>query len=84
MSHFCSIQLKVWGFGNEKSRIGVMASGGGNVILGNKGGIFNYSLEPYLKRLLTGCQKSIIKATDQNLDTSEARKTYDIASVGQV
>ena len=29
---------------------------------------------------MTGCQKSIIKATDQNLDTAEARKTYDIAS----
>ena len=57
-----------------------MASGGGNVILGNKGAILNYSLEPYLKRLLTGCQKSIVKATDQNLDTAEARKTYDIAS----
>ncbi len=71
---------KVWGFRNEVSRIGVMASGGGNVILGNKGGIFNYSLEPYLKRLLNSCQKSIIKATDQNLDTTRARKTYDIAS----
>ena len=71
---------KVWGFGNENSRLGVMASGGGNVILGNKGAILNYSLEPYLKRLLTVCQKSIVKATDQNLDTAEARKTYDIAS----
>tara|TARA_B100001996_G_scaffold295796_1_gene236095 strand:- start:782 stop:2008 length:1227 start_codon:yes stop_codon:yes gene_type:complete len=71
---------KVWGFRTELSRMGVMASGGGNVILGNKGGIFNYSLEPYLKRLLTSCQKSIVKATEQNLDTSTARKTYDIAS----
>ena len=71
---------KVWGFKNEVSRIGVMASGGGNVILGNKGGIFNYSLEPYIKRLLNSCQKSIIKATNQNLDTTTARKTYDIAS----
>ncbi len=71
---------KVWGFRSELSRMGVMASGGGNVILGNKGGIFNYSLEPYLKRLLTSCQKSIVKATEQNLDTSTARKTYDIAS----
>ena len=70
---------KVWGFKSEISRMGVMASGGGNIILGNKGGIFNYSLEPYLKRLLTGCQKSIVKATDQNLDTATARKTYDIA-----
>jgi len=71
---------KVWGFGSEKSRIGVMASGGGNVVLGNKGGIFNYSLEPYLKRLLTGCQKSIVKAADENLDATTARKTYDIAA----
>ena len=71
---------KVWGFRNEVSRMGVMASGGGNIILGNKGGVFNYSLEPYLKRLLNGCQKSIIKATNQNLDTTTARKTYDIAS----
>ena len=71
---------KVWGFRNKVSRMGVMASGGGNVILGNKGGIFNYSLEPYLKRLLDSCQKSIIKATDQNLDTTTARKTYDLAS----
>ena len=70
---------KVWGFKSEISRMGVMASGGGNIILGNKGGIFNYSLEPYLKRLLNGCQKSIVKATDQNLDTATARKTYDIA-----
>jgi len=71
---------KVWGFRNEVSRMGVMASGGGNIILGNKGGVFNYSLEPYLKRLLNSCQKSIIKATNQNLDTTTARKTYDIAS----
>ena len=71
---------KVWGFGNETSRIGVMASGGGNVVLGNKGGIFNYSLEPYLKRLLSGCKKGIIKATDDNLDTTAAKKMYDLAS----
>ena len=71
---------KVWGFRTEITRTGVMASGGGNVILGNKGGIFNYSLDPYLKRLLVGCQKNIIKATDQNLDTTAARKAYDIAS----
>tara|TARA_Y100001970_G_scaffold15116_2_gene17029 strand:+ start:834 stop:2060 length:1227 start_codon:yes stop_codon:yes gene_type:complete len=71
---------KVWGFRSEIARTGVMASGGGNVILGNKGGIFNYSLGPYLKRLLVVCQKNIIKATDQNLDTTAARKAYDIAS----
>ena len=71
---------KVWGFVNEKSRIGVMASGGGNIILGNKGGVFNYSLEPYLKRLLLSCQKSIVKASDQNLDTTLAKKTYAEAS----
>ena len=71
---------KVWGFVNEKSRIGVMASGGGNVILGNKGGVFNYSLEPYLKRLLLSCQKSIAKASDQNLDTTLAKKTFAEAS----
>ena len=71
---------KVWGFGNESSRIGVMASGGGNVVLGSKGGVLNYSLEPYLKRLLTGCKKSIIKATDENLDTTAARKKFDLAS----
>ena len=71
---------KVWGFRSEIVRTGVMASGGGNVILGNKGGIFNYSLKPYLKRLLAGCQKNITKATEQNLDTTKARKMYDIAS----
>ena len=71
---------KVWGFVNEKSRIGVMASGGGNVILGNKGGVFNYSLEPYLKRLLLSCQKSITKASDQNLDTTLAKRTFAEAS----
>jgi len=71
---------KVWGFRSEIYRIGVMASGGGNVILGNRAGIFNYSLEPYLKRLLSGCQKSIIKATDQNLDTTASRNAYDVAS----
>jgi len=57
-----------------------MASGGGNVILGNKGGVFNYSLEPYLKRLLLSCQKSIAKASDQNLDTTLAKKTFAEAS----
>ena len=57
-----------------------MASGGGNVVLGNKGGIFNYSLEPYLKRLLSGCKKGIIKASDDNLDTTVAKKMYDLAS----
>ena len=57
-----------------------MASGGGNVVLGNKGGVFNYSLEPYLKRLLSGCKKGIIKATDENLDTTAAKKMYDLAS----
>ncbi|MEC7494452.1 MAG: PQQ-binding-like beta-propeller repeat protein [Candidatus Thermoplasmatota archaeon] len=71
---------KVWGFVNENSRIGVMASGGGNVILGNKGGVFNYSLEPYLKRLLLSCQRSIAKASDQNLDTTLAKKTFAEAS----
>ena len=71
---------KVWGFGNETSRIGVMASGGGNVVLANKGGIFNYSLEPYVKRLLSGCKKGIIKASDDNLDTTAAKKMYDLAS----
>ncbi|MEC8447195.1 MAG: PQQ-binding-like beta-propeller repeat protein [Candidatus Thermoplasmatota archaeon] len=71
---------KVWGFVNESSRIGVMASGGGNVILGNKGGVFNYSLEPYLKRLLLSCQRSIAKASDQNLDTTLAKKTFAEAS----
>jgi len=71
---------KVWGFGNENSRIGVMASGGGSVVLGNKGGIFNYSIEPYLKRLLSGCKKGIVKATDDNLDTTAAKKMYDLAS----
>ena len=71
---------KVWGFGNETSKIGVMASGGGNVVLGNKGCIFNYSLEPYLKRLLSGCKKGIIKASDDNLDTTAAKKMYDLAS----
>ena len=71
---------KVWGFANETSRIGVMASGGGNAVLGNKGSIINYSLEPYLKRLLSGCKKGIIKASDENLDTTDAKKMYSTAS----
>ena len=71
---------KVWGFINETSRFGVMASGGGNVVLVNKGGVFNYSLEPYLERLLSNCKKGIIKASDENLDTTDAKKMYSLAS----
>ena len=71
---------KVWGFGSEASRLGVMASGGGSVILGNKGGVLNYSLEPYLSRLLSGCKNGIIKAKDEGLDTTDAKKMYSLAS----
>ena len=68
---------KVWGFVNEKSRIGVMASGGGNVILGNKGGVFNYSLEPYLKKIVTKLSEEHHQSFEQNLDTSLAKKTAE-------
>ena len=56
-----------------------MASGGGSVILGNKGGVLNYSLEPYLSRLLSGCKNGIIKAKNEGLDTKEAKTMYDLA-----
>ena len=56
-----------------------MASGGGSVFLGGKGGVCKYSLEPYLKRLLIHAQKRIEKASSENLDTTTAKKYFTSA-----
>ena len=47
-----------------------MASGGGFVFLGGQGGVYKYSLDPYLKRLLVHTNKRIEKAFNENLDTT--------------
>ena len=65
---------KVWGFKPRPSPKGVMASGGGSVFLGGRGGVYKYSLEPYLKRLLLHTRKRIEKAFNENLDTTTAKK----------
>ena len=70
---------KVWGFKPRLSRKGVMASGGGSVFLGGKGGVYKYSLEPYLKRLLLHTRKRIEKAFNENLDTTTAKKYFKSA-----
>jgi len=70
---------KVWGFRPRQSPKGVMASGGGSVFLGGKGGVCKYSLEPYLKRLLIHTQKRIEKASSENLDTTTAKKYFNLA-----
>ena len=70
---------KVWGFRPRPSPRGVMASGGGYVVLGGSNGVAKYSLEPYLKRLLNHCQKRIGKAEEGNLDATAAKKYFDMA-----
>ena len=70
---------KVWGFKPRPSPKGVMASGGGSVFLGGRGGVYKYSLEPYLKRLLLHTRKRIEKAFNDNLDTTTAKKYFKSA-----
>lgn len=70
---------KVWGFKPRSSSKGVLASGGGSVLLGGKSGVFKYSLEPYLKRLLVHTRKRIEKAFSENLDTTTAKKYFSEA-----
>ncbi len=70
---------KVWGFKPRPSPKGVMASGGGSVLLGGRGGVYKYSLEPYLKRLLLHTNKRIEKAYSENLDTTTAKKYFKSA-----
>ena len=70
---------KVWGFKPRPSPKGVMASGGGSVLLGGRGGIYKYSLEPYLKRLLLHTSKRIEKAFNEYLDTTTAKKYFKSA-----
>ena len=70
---------KVWGFKPRPSPRGVMASGGGSVFLGGQGGVYKYSLEPYLKRLLLHTNKRIEKAFNENLDTTTAKKYFKTA-----
>ena len=70
---------KVWGFKPRQSSKGVMASGGGFVFSGGPGGVYKYSLEPYLKRLLVHTQKRIEKAFNENLDTTAAKKFFQTA-----
>ena len=71
---------KVWGFKPRPSPKGVMASGGGYVFLGGPGGVYKYTLDPYLKRLLVHAQKRIKKAASDNLDTTTAQKYFQSAS----
>ena len=71
---------KVWGFKPRPSPKGVMASGGGYVFLGGPGGVYKYTLDPYLKRLLVHAQKRIEKAASDNLDTTTAQKYFQSAS----
>lgn len=70
---------KVWGFKPRPSPKGVMSSGGGSVFLGGRGGVYKYSLEPYLKRLLLHTRKRIEKAFNENLDTTTAKKYFKSA-----
>ena len=70
---------KVWGFKPRPSPKGVMAGGGGSVFLGGRGGVYKYSLEPYLKRLLLHTSKRIEKAFNENLDTTTAKKYFKSA-----
>ena len=70
---------KVWGFRPRSAPRGVMASGGGSVFVGGPTEICKYSLEPYLKRLLSRCKKMIEKAGSENLDTTAANKYLDLA-----
>ena len=76
---FSKAGRKVWGFKPRSAPRGVMASGGGFVFVGGPTEICKYSLEPYLKRLLSRCKKMIEKAGSENLDTTTANKHLDLA-----
>ena len=52
---------------------------GAGEVLGGPGGVYKYSLEPYLKRLLVHTQKRIEKAFSENLDTTAAKKYFQTA-----
>ncbi len=71
---------KVWGFRPRNCPKGVMASGGGFVLVSGTQETLKYSLDKYLVRLQLHCQKRIEKATSENLDTTSARKYFDLAS----
>jgi len=71
---------KVWGFRPRNCPKGVMASGGGFVLVAGSSEVLKYSLDSYLKRLLAHCRKRIEEASNENLDTTTARKYFDTAS----
>jgi len=70
---------KVWGFKSRPSTKGVMASGGGYLFLGGADGVYKYTLEPYLQRLLKYAHNRIEKAASDNLDTTTAKKFFQTA-----
>jgi len=70
---------KVWGFRSRQSTKGVMASGGGYLFLGGIDGVYKYTLEPYLQRLMKYARNRIEKAASDNLDTSTAKKLFQTA-----
>jgi WD40 repeat protein len=70
---------KVWGFKSRHSTKGVMASGGGYLFLGGADGVYKYTLEPYLQRLLKHADSRIEKAVSDNLDTTTAKKFLQTA-----
>ena len=70
---------KVWGFKSRQSTKGVMASGGGYLFLGGIDGVYKYTLEPYLQRLMKYAHNRIEKAVSDNLDTTTAKKLFQIA-----
>ena len=70
---------KVWGFKSRQSTKGVMASGGGYLFLGGIDGVYKYTLEPYLQRLMKYANNRIEKAVSDNLDTTTAKKLFQTA-----
>ena len=70
---------KVWGFKSRQSTKGVMASGGGYLFLGGIDGVYKYTLEPYLQRLMKYAHNRIEKAVSDNLDTTTAKKLFQTA-----
>ena len=70
---------KVWGFKSRNSTKGVLASGGGYLFLGGNDGVYKYTLEPYLQRLLKYAHNRIEKAVSDNLDTTAAKNFFQNA-----
>ena len=70
---------KVWGFKSRQTTKGVMASGGGYLFLGGADGVYKYTLEPYLQRLLKHANTQIDKSVSDNLDTTTAKKYFQTA-----